>query len=139
MINYKQFLAIVVLFLLNVSLIKTQSFGQVKQITINSEDLNELFFAPRTIGFGLVEESEETIEVVFQIMNTNKKSLTINSITASCGCISPSWNKEPLPSNGGEEVKLRINIKGRKGAFIKSITFSTNFGTRTIEVRGYID
>jgi hypothetical protein len=63
----------------------------------------------------------------------------VETIQPSCGCIVPTYHKAPIHFDEYDDMMLTIKIKGRKGLFKKSITLNSNFGSRTIEVKGYIN
>ncbi|MEO6167621.1 MAG: DUF1573 domain-containing protein [Chitinophagales bacterium] len=65
---------------------------------------------------------------VYTFENTGKEPLVLSQATASCGCTTPEWTKEPvLPGKTGT-VKVTYNA-AKEGAFNKTVTLMSNTGT----------
>ena len=76
-------------------------------------------------NFGTVKEDGK-INCSFEFTNTGKAPLIINRVSASCGCTTPSYTKEPvLPGKSGK-IDVAYNTVARPGSFSKSITVYTN-------------
>lgn len=76
--------------------------------------------------FGTIKEEDGFVNVTFEFVNQGSRPLTLTSVKASCGCTTPEWSKEPVPSRGKGFVKASYNPKNRPGAFSKSITVHTD-------------
>ena len=78
--------------------------------------------------FGTVKEGDlASYEFVFK--NTGKAPLILTSVSASCGCTTPEWPREPIAPGKTGKVKAIYNSKGRPGAFTKQITVVSNAST----------
>lgn len=67
--------------------------------------------------------------------NTGSAPLVITSVTSSCGCVVPSWTREPVMPGQAGEVRFRYDTS-RSGAFSKTLTVASNAQNRpTIKLR----
>ncbi|AQG82177.1 DUF1573 domain-containing protein [Spirosoma montaniterrae] len=99
--------------------------GESAQATI-SDKLPKITFAEKGIyDFGNMIEGD-TAEHVFKFTNTGKFPLIINNITASCGCTTPEWPREPVAPGESSSVKVRFNSRGKMGQQNKTITIFAN-------------
>lgn len=89
--------------------------------------------------FGNIDEGTvATYEFVFT--NVGNQPIILQSVSASCGCTTPYYTKEPvLPGNKGV-IKVAYNSLGRPGAFTKSITIHSNASEpiKTLLIKGYV-
>ena len=75
--------------------------------------------------FGNMVEGD-TVEHAFAFTNTGEFPLIINNITASCGCTTPEWPREPVMPGQQSTVKVRFNSRGKMGQQNKTITIFAN-------------
>jgi hypothetical protein len=75
-------------------------------------------------NFGNVESGSD-VSYDFEFINTGKEPLVINNVSTSCGCTTPSWPREPIPSKGRATIKVRYD-SNRIGNFSKTITVYSN-------------
>ena len=92
--------------------------AQQKQATISFDKLIH--------DFGTFKEEDGNATCTFSFTNTGSVPLVINRVTASCGCTSPAWSREPIIPGGGGFVKATYNPKNRPGKFSKSLTVFSN-------------
>ena len=87
-------------------------------------------FKEETHNFGKIEQNKPvTTEFVFT--NTGKEPIVISNVSASCGCTTPSYTKEPvLPGKTGS-IKATFNAAAM-GPFNKSITIFSNSESPTL-------
>lgn len=84
-----------------------------------------LKFTKDSHDFGAVVEGKMASHE-FEFANTGNAPIVIANVTASCGCTTPFWTREPvLPGKKGK-ITASYNSSGRPGAFNKSITVSSN-------------
>lgn len=76
--------------------------------------------------FGTFPEDKKNVTYEFKFKNTGNAPLVINRVTASCGCTTPEWTKEPVAPGKTGYVKATYNPLGRPGAFNKTVTVFTN-------------
>lgn len=81
-------------------------------------------FKEETHNFGKIEQNKPvTQEFVFT--NTGTTPIVITNVSASCGCTTPSYTKDPvLPKQSGT-IKATYNAAAM-GTFNKSITVFSN-------------
>lgn len=84
-------------------------------------------FSEETFDLGQIPQGVPASHV-YTFENTGKEPLVLSQATASCGCTTPEWTKEPvLPGKTGT-VKVTYNA-AKEGAFNKTVTLLSNTGT----------
>lgn len=84
----------------------------------------EIKFEQETHDFGGIPQgTPATYEFVFK--NTGKTPLIITNASASCGCTTPDWTKEPIKPGKTGFVKATFNAAA-PGPFTKSVTVTSN-------------
>lgn len=109
-------------------------------ITLDSESKAKIEFTKTSHDFGTVTEgTQATVEFTFK--NTGDAPLVLTSVTASCGCTTPKWTREPIPPGGTGSVTAIYNSRGRPGKFTKTITVKHNGegGTQYLTIRGNVE
>lgn len=84
--------------------------------------------------FGKIKEADGVATYKFEFTNTGSESLIIQRVSASCGCTTPDWTKEPVMPGEKGFVSAAYNPANRPGAFNKSITVSSNAATPTVRL-----
>lgn len=108
--------------------------GESAQATV-SEKLPKITFAEKGIyDFGALTEGD-TVEHVFAFTNTGEFPLIINNITASCGCTTPDWPREPVLPGAKSSVRVRFNSRGKSGEQNKTITIFANTEPATTDLQ----
>ena len=91
-----------------------------------TEKQPKIAFAENGIyDFGEMVEGD-TVEHQFAFTNTGEFPLIINNITASCGCTTPEWPREPVLPGQKSSVTVRFNSRGKVGQQNKTITIFAN-------------
>ncbi|QKZ11116.1 DUF1573 domain-containing protein [Spirosoma sp. KUDC1026] len=91
-----------------------------------SEKMPQLTFAEKGIyDFGELTEGD-TVEHSFEFTNTGEFPLIINNITASCGCTTPEWPREPVAPGAKGSIRVRFNSRGKQGEQNKTVTVFAN-------------
>ena len=67
----------------------------------------------------------ETKEFIFKLKNTGKYPLIITEISTSCGCISTTFKKHPIPPKEEQTIKMKAKFK-EKGFFSKTVYIKCN-------------
>jgi hypothetical protein len=70
--------------------------------------------------FGKIKQSVP-VTTYFEITNTSDKPIVIESATASCGCTTPEYAKEPIAPNATTKIKVGYNAAA-SGVFTKPVT-----------------
>lgn len=100
-----------------------------------SEKMPKITFAETGIyDFGTLTEGD-TVEHVFGFTNTGEFPLIINNITASCGCTTPEWPREPVAPGAKSSVQVRFNSRGKMGEQNKTITIFANTDPATTDLQ----
>jgi hypothetical protein len=76
--------------------------------------------------FGKFKEEAGTQTFDFVVYNNGDAPLVISQVTASCGCTTPGWTKEPIPPKGVGKVSAAYDPAGRPGVFEKTLSISSN-------------
>ncbi|MGC4057434.1 MAG: DUF1573 domain-containing protein [Chitinophagaceae bacterium] len=107
----------------------------VPEIKQHPEDM---YFKYPLHDFGTIQEGPQA-EHEFEFENKGKEPLIISNVSASCGCTTPSYSKEPvLPGKKGV-IKAVYNTQGRVSPFTKTITVNTNFGVKVLTIKGEVE
>ena len=75
--------------------------------------------------FGQITEGD-TVEYLYKFVNKGELPLIINNITASCGCTTPDWPRNPVSPGEESSVRVRFNSRGKQGEQRKSVTVYAN-------------
>lgn len=87
--------------------------------------------------FGAIPQGKPVYHI-FRIENQSSDTLRIDQVLSSCGCTTPSYQKEPIPPGGSTELKVGYNAEA-DGLFDKNITLYYNQGKiKTLNIRGNV-
>ena len=78
-----------------------------------------------THDFGTIKEGPQA-EYVFEFTNVGKEPLIIQGASASCGCTTPEWPKEPILPGKTGKIMVRYNTQGRVAPFNKQVYIQSN-------------
>ncbi len=74
----------------------------------------------------------------FEVVNSGKTQLMIESVEASCGCTTPEWNQEPIAPGASSTIKVGFNASS-EGKFAKTITIIYNGNqVKTMQIKGEV-
>jgi hypothetical protein len=90
----------------------------------------EFKFEKETHDFGNIPQGTPAT-YTFTFENTGKTPLIITNASASCGCTTPDWSKEPIKPGKKGFVKATYNAAA-PGPFTKSVTVMSNATNSTI-------
>jgi hypothetical protein len=83
-------------------------------------------------NFGCIKVGESS-NVIFQLKNTGIYSLIIRHVSASCGCTTVDWGKQP--TQPGEITQIKVEIKPEEeGYFNKIIDVNCNIEGSSIKL-----
>ena len=106
--------------------------------TESSLTVANMVFSEEVHDFGTIPEGPAA-EVEFKFKNTGDEPINITSVRPSCGCTTPSWSKDPvLPGKEGA-IRASYNTQGRPNGFTKSITVTSNAGTKVLTIKGTVE
>jgi hypothetical protein len=93
-----------------------------------------------TYDFGKVKDGD-VVEKSFAFKNTGEAPLVISNISASCGCTTPEWPKDPIAPGGESNIVVKFNTTGKPGQQNKTVTITANTEPSVIElhVKGVVE
>jgi hypothetical protein len=74
--------------------------------------------------FGAVPQGTPVTHV-FSFKNTGAVPLVLTSVSASCGCTTPEWPREPIAPNATAKITVTYNA-ATAGEFTKTVTVVSN-------------
>ena len=92
-------------------------------------------FNETTWNYGDIREETGVATHRFEFTNTGGEPLIIHNVTASCGCTSPSWTREPVMPGSKGYVSAAYDPAGRPGRFDKTVNVMTNAAPGNIVLR----
>ena len=108
-----------------------------KEIVRESADSSataRIKFAKDTHDFGDFAQGE-IVTHTFKFKNTGDKSLLIQNIETSCGCLSASYDKKPIPPGEEGSIEVQFDSKGQYGKQYKIITIFANIPEKVTEIK----
>jgi hypothetical protein len=108
-----------------------------KDKTLNqtaSADTAVISFKEYLHDFGKVTEGEK-VACIFTFENTGKGPLIISSVTTSCGCTVPKYDKKPIAPGSTGIVEVVFDSSGRNGMQTKIITVTSNASKSVVLLR----
>ena len=96
-------------------------------------------FAESQFDFGDIQPDSK-VRHTFKFTNTGKSPLLIADATASCGCTTPSWTKEPVAPGSTGEMEVLFDSRGKEGLINKQVSVRANTqpNITTIYIKGNI-
>ena len=82
-------------------------------------------FAEAEFDFGDIQPSSK-VRHTFMFTNTGKTPLLIEDATASCGCTTPSWTKEPIAPGARGKMEVQFDSQGKQGIISKQVAVRAN-------------
>lgn len=117
-------------FLFAFLLIPALSFAQNPATNSNNAqkapDAPQFQFKEDTWDFGNIPMGIPVTHT-FEFNSTGKNPVVISQATASCGCTTPVWSKEPVMPGKMGTVAVTYNA-AREGSFVKTVTVLSNTG-----------
>jgi hypothetical protein len=83
-------------------------------------------FKEEAWDFGTIPEGIPVTHI-FEYSNSGKQPLIVSQATASCGCTTPVWTKEPVMSGKTGTITVTYN-SAKEGSFTKTVTVLSNTG-----------
>ena len=96
-------------------------------------------FAEAEFDFGDIKPDSK-VRHTFTFTNAGKSPLLIEDATASCGCTTPSWTKEPVAPGAQGRLEVQFDSRGKQGIISKQVAVRANTqpGTTTILIKGNV-
>ena len=98
-----------------------------------------LTFAEQAFDFGDIA-ADSKVRHTFRFTNTGKSALLIADATASCGCTTPNWTKEPVAPGGTGKMEVQFDSRGKHGLTSKTVSVRANTqpSITTITIKGNV-
>lgn len=111
---------------LGIVAVQTQT-AQAQTSAANNPNAPKFKFkdANDTHDFGTIAEGP-IAEYKFAFENVGKEPLIIQNASASCGCTTPEWPKQPILPGKSGVITVRFNTQGRVGPFMKDVYIQSN-------------
>ncbi|MBC6991686.1 DUF1573 domain-containing protein [Hymenobacter sp. BT491] len=82
-------------------------------------------FAETEYNFGDIKPGD-VVKHTFNFTNTGKQPLLIENATASCGCTTPNWTKEPIAPGNKGTIEVQFDSHGKSGLQNKQVAIRAN-------------
>lgn len=92
----------------------------------------QISFTEKDFDFGVIKEEAGNVSHVFKFKNKGNSPLILNNVTASCGCTTPQWTRQPVAPNQEGQIKVTFSPAGRRGSFNKTVTIRSNASTPVV-------
>ncbi len=106
--------------------------------TANQNPDEHMKFKETEHSFGTVPEGP-SVSYDFEFENTGKEPIVLSNVQASCGCTTPTWPKEPITPGQKSKITATFNTQGRPGQINKTITVTSNVGTKILRITGMVE
>jgi hypothetical protein len=100
-------------------------FALVLGFAFTSNAQGALKFKQEKHDFGTITEGT-VATYSFEFTNTGNAPVVISNATASCGCTTPDWTREPVMPGKTGRVTAAFNSAGKPGTFNKTVTVVNN-------------
>jgi len=99
-----------------------------------------LKFSETQHDFGVFKEEAGRQTFNFIVTNTGNQPLVIQKVTASCGCTTPEWTRQPIAPGGQGKVTAIYDPANRPGVFDKTLTVykNTKPASTTLTIKGEV-
>lgn len=104
-------------------------------LSLQSSAQSAIEFDNKLHDFGKILEIDGKVMHNFVFKNVGNKPLILYSVSATCGCTTPKWNRSPIAPGAVDTIKVIYNPKNRPGNFLKSITIKSNSITPSIKLK----
>lgn len=105
-----------------------------------AQTLDPVIFREKLFDFGEIQETRGNADHEFVFTNNAGRPVKILSVTASCGCTTPGWSKDPVASGKTGFIKASFDPKGRPGYFNKTLTVLTDIDPNpmVLQIKGTV-
>ncbi|GAA3958989.1 DUF1573 domain-containing protein [Hymenobacter antarcticus] len=96
-------------------------------------------FTEAEFDFGDIQPNSK-VRHTFTFVNAGKSPLLIEDATASCGCTTPSWTKEPVAPGAQGKMEVQFDSRGKQGIISKQVAVRANTqpSITTILIKGNV-
>ncbi|WP_158795967.1 DUF1573 domain-containing protein [Pedobacter sp. L105] len=110
-----------------------QAGVKATNIAVSSADAPVMSFEQGMFNFGKIAQGDK-VKHDFNFKNTGKTPLIITDATATCGCTTPDFPKQPIKPGESGIIKVVFNSTGKSGMQDKVITITSNGNPVTSEL-----
>ncbi len=107
------------------SILAITFFSLSATLCVAQDDAPIFKFEETTHDFGNVKEGPDAT-YDFKFTNVGKTPLIIQNCSASCGCTTPKWSKDPIMPGKSGVITVKYATKGRIGAINKTVYIQSN-------------
>ena len=109
------------------------------QVPAANPNQAEISFEKNIHDFGTIKWNGNGV-YEFRFKNTGKEPLIISNAQGSCGCVVPTWPKEPIKPGGESLIRVSYDTK-KAGSFQKTVVITSNAKTnpQIITVKGVVE
>lgn len=109
-------------------------------LNAGAQTTTDMVFESLDHDFGKIKEDAGSANYSFNFKNHGSVPLVISTVSASCGCTTPEWSKEPILPGKTGFIKVSYNPLGRPGSFNKTITVMANIpnGAIVLKIAGEV-
>ena len=100
-----------------------------------SKRVPEAKFDTLVYNYGKVKESDKPVKCTFEVENVGTAPLIIQRVSASCGCTTPEYTKDPILPGEKGKIDVSYDTKGRVGPINKTITVFTNVPDKVYKLK----
>lgn len=131
----KKVLMLVSFAFLGLTTLYAQSTEMVQEVNPNAPEIE---FTEAVIDYGTLPQGADGNRV-FIFTNTGKEPLILTNVSASCGCTTPKWTRNPVAPGEKGEIQVHYDTN-RMGNFHKTVTVTSNAKTasKTLTIKGKI-
>jgi len=90
-----------------------------------SKEPSEISFSEYQHDFGKVSEGEK-LSYTFSFENTGKSDLILSSVSTTCGCTVPKYDRKPIHPGSSGNLEVVFDTSGKNGTQSKTITVHSN-------------
>lgn len=96
--------------------------------TLNAQDKSKakIDVPEHTHDFGTIKEADGPVTHVFEVKNVGGAPLVITRVISSCGCTTPTFNREPIAPGKSGKITVVYNPAGRVYPFVKTVSVYSN-------------
>ncbi len=111
--------------------------ANTNNVSTNKASTALLVLKEALFDFGKIQ-SGRPVTHEFEIVNAAADTLKLENVTASCGCTTPVWKKEPVTPGGSTTINVGYNALS-EGPFEKQVTVYYNGGqTKSLTIKGNV-
>jgi hypothetical protein len=110
---------------------KTQKSHDTKPSELSDTGTAVITFREYEHLFGKVNEGEK-VGCIFTFENKGTADLVLLSVSTSCGCTVPKYNRKPVQPGKSGTLEVVFDTSGRNGVQAKTITVKSNAKTPVV-------